>query len=453
MDQNPNVDADPAAARGNANRAGHARRRRRGAHVALGRGGRFRLNRPAGPPQRRGPFPPGDGVNMYHFLPVLRREDVYTVGEEQVSFQEILDHERENGITDKWYFENVKSYQMSPEEDFETCINTHAKISLRAGEIYTVTKTVRIQSACYVIGNAAIIKIKMPEGGPAFDVCARTPIPAIGFMERVCFSDVVFESLKGSTAVCCVSENSILFHGCAFIGPHMLCLDLRGGGEIRGCQFINAVCAIRTKGIFSLMIKHSIFEKCAFGAVTNGKANVLHCTFVDCACSLRLGGAGHISYCYFAVNDGDSPPMHLKLCTCEGQGAHVSPLGNLHFASNKEAPWPKFTHNTLNRVRLYMGKRRGVFYPKYCMMALSMVVAPRGVAQRICLYSCYDSTSLVVQRVQFEREREDNERLCTCGDKHITPVMHTAYVSDMRINREVNSYETVEFSSTDEEEY
>lgn len=353
--------------------------------------------------------------------------------------------EAENGPTDRWWFESIVTKLVKPGEDLQAAIKDYAKVSLEAGATYELSESVIVNGACYIIGNSAIIKGKL--NGPIFQVYNRAVIPSVGFMERVAFTNIIFDCQGASTAVCCLSERNVLFHGCIFSGPHMLCIDAKAGAEIRGCQFMGAVCAIRSRGLYSIRLKHSSFEKCVFGLVA-GKAAVSHCFFRDCTCAIRLGGSGKICYCQFIVTNNEAPPMNLQLCTCQ-DGSHVSALGNIHISSHRSAPWPKFSNNMLQRVRLYLGARTGIFHPKYCLLGMSVIAAPRGVAQRMYLFSVYDSSCAVVQLTPtFERT---SPRMCTCGSSHETPVMRGTYVTDTRLDRYLNSLDTAEFSSSDED--
>lgn len=365
-----------------------------------------------------------------------------------VDFQTVEANERVNGPTDNIYFESIHTHRVKPGDDLTSAIKTYGKISLDKNGVYEISETVKITGACYIIGNCAVIKSKI-SGRPMFEVINADSVPVIGFMERICFSNLIFQCTPGDLAVCCCSHRNVLFHGCVFSGPHMLCLDLRAGAEVRGCQFFGAVCAIRSRGFYSVRVKNNTFEKCVFGAVTTTKASFTHCLFRDCTCSIRLGSQGTISHCQFIVTAFEEAPMNLQLCTCEGDGSHVAALGNLHIASHREAPWPKFVNNVFLRMRLYLGRRPGVFHPKYCMFGMTVIAAPRGVAQRVYMFSVYDSSCTIMQLSAMEEMT--GERLCTCGGRHYTPRMRASYVTDTRINRELNSHDTAEFSSSDED--
>nr|QRV11648.1 E1B 55K [Bat mastadenovirus] len=431
-----------AAARGgptrNRGRGVWRRRDGRGGGRGAGRGGQR-------PPPYRGL---DAALDPLHALGPIRY-DYLAPPVPQREFRDVVHEERENGPADNVFFESIKAVYVNPGDDLGEAIKNHAKIVLKRGAVYEITSTVLITGACYIIGQCAIVRSRMGREGPMFQVLNSNIIPAIGYMERICFSDMVFDCQDASTAVCCVSERNILFHGCIFSGPHMLCLDMKAGAEVRGCQFMGVVCAVRTKGLYSVRLKNSTFEKCIFGLVASTKATVSHCFFRDCTCAIRLGGAGSITHCQFIVTDSVSSPMNLELCTCQGGGSHATALGNIHVVSHKEASWPKFCNNVLLRAKLYLGRRRGVFHPKYCLMGLSVIAAPRGVAQRVYLFGAYDSNCAIMQLTPTEGA--SNIRMCTCGESHPTPCMRASYVTDTRINRELNSQDTAEFSSSDEE--
>lgn len=389
-------------------------------------------------------------LDPFHMLPIESMEHAVDPTLNCVPFSEIEEHERQHGPTDRWYFEVVKTVRVNPGEDLEAAIRTHAKISLKPGGVYDLTTPIRILGACYVLGNCAIIRVKIQEG-VLFTVTHSVTIPAIGFMERVCFSNVVFESSPECKDVCFLSYRNILFHGCIFSGAHMLALDMRAGAEIRGCQFLGNVCAVRSNGLYSIRVKDCTFEKCVFGIVADTKACISHCYFGDCTCSIKLGYHGRVSHCQVVVISRERAPMNIQLCTCDGSGGHVSALGNVHVSSHATASWPRFTHNVFNRVRIYLGRRRGIFHPRQCLFGLSVIAAPRGVAQRVYLYGVYDTTCGIMQLTRHDQE--SGERLCTCGSRHSTPCMRASYVTDNRVDRHVNSHDTAEFSSSDEDDY
>nr|QRV11605.1 E1B 55K [Bat mastadenovirus] len=444
MDQNAVLAAngDPNAG----NRGDPARHRGRGMYRR-----RAGLRGGGGAGRREQSRPPYGGLDAaldpLHALGPVRVDYVPRVP--QLEFKDVENEEREHGPTDNVFFESIRAVHVNPGDDLEQAIRNHAKIVLKPGGVYEINATVLVTGACYIIGNCAIVRAHLPRGGPMFHVLNSAVIPAIGYMERICFSNIVFDCQGVSTAVCCLSERNILFHGCIFSGPHMLCLEMRAGAEVRGCQFMGVVCAIRTKGLYSVRVKNSTFEKCVFGLVAGTKATVSHCLFRDCTCSVRLGGVGSISHCQFLITNSQEPPMNLQLCTCQGNGSHAAALGHIHIVNHREAPWPKFANNVLLRVRMYLGRRKGIFHPKYCLMGLSVIAAPRGIAQRIYLFGAYDSNCAIMQLSPMHGET--NVRMCTCGESHVTPCMRATYVTDTRINRELNSQDTAEFSSSEED--
>ncbi|AP_000047.1 E1B 55K [Canine adenovirus 1] len=379
----------------------------------------------------------------------LQRDHALEMPRGQVDFSLIEAEERRAGPTDEWYFESVKTYRAKPGDDLQTLIKNYAKISLECGAVYEINSKIVVTGACYIIGNCAVLRANLPVGTAMFEVLNVDVIPSIGFMERIVFSNILFDCRSTTAVVCCISERNTLFHNCVFSGPHMLCLDIRAGAEVRGCHFVGAVCALRSKGLYSVRVRNSIFEKCAFGVVSGSKASISHSMFKDCACCIMLGGQGTIAHSHFMATTCTDTPMNLQLCTCEGNGSHVVPLGNIHFASNREAPWPTFNANVLVRVRLYMGRRRGVFHPKQSTFSMCVIAAPRGVVQRIYLFSVYDATCAILQL--GEAGDAATERLCTCGMRHNTPSLRAAYVTDTRIDREINSQDTAEFFSSDED--
>ncbi|WIV79588.1 E1B 55K [Canine mastadenovirus A] len=424
--------------------------RARGAGVR----GRGRVRRSAFSRGQRRPIIRVDDLQLadpLYVMQALQRDHTLEMPRGQVDFSWIEAEERRVGPTDEWYFEAVKTYKAKPGDDLQTIIKNYAKISLECGAVYEINSKIRVTGACYIIGNCAVLRPNLPAGEAMFEVLNVDFIPSIGFMERIVFSNVIFDCRTTATVVCCISERNTLFHNCVFSGPHMLCLDLRAGAEVRGCHFVGAVCALRSKGLYSIRVKNSIFEKCAFGVVTGSKASISHCMFKDCTCSIMLGGQGTIAHSQFIVTTSAEAPMNLQLCTCEGNGSHVVPLGNIHFASHREASWPTFYANTLVRVRLYMGRRRGVFHPKQSTLSMCVIAAPRGVVQRIYLFGVYDATCAIMQL--GEAGNAASERLCTCGFRHSTPSLRATYVTDTRIDRELNSQDTAEFFSSDEDNF
>ncbi|AEP16428.1 large T antigen [Equine adenovirus 1] len=451
----PNADVDPNGREPGPRAAAAARGDHRGGGGNLRRGGNgvdggARRQRRGRPRILGGPVNPPERIED---VLAAQADDGRVERRRIFPFSYIAEYERTHGITDQWSFENVATYIMGPEEDWGECIRQHAKIALVPGERYVVSRKVQITSACYIIGNGATVVIQIEGRGPAFQVQTRDHIPCIEFMERVCFSGIIFENGPGNKVPCFVSENNILLHGCVFSGSHLLCLDLRGGGEVRGCYFIRAVCGIRSKGLYTARVKHCVFEKCVFGVVVKSKLNLSHSSFYECNCSLCMSNSGSVSHCYFGKSDQSSLLIDLALCTCEGGGAHAVPLGDIHFGSNREEPWPKFSNNVLNRMRLYLGRRRELFFPKFCMLGLSVISAPPGVVQgRICLSATYESSAAVVQMVKQDFSSAE-ERLCTCGERHFTPTVINVLISDeIKPNRQINSLDTAEFMSSDEDD-
>lgn len=385
-----------------------------------------------------------------NLLPLMRPNEIAEPTVEQIEFETVAEIERNNGPTDRFGFENIKPYFVAPGDNLEAAIKRHAKIALCTGAVYEISETVKVTGACYIIGNCARIRITKETGGPVFCVTNTDTIPSIAFMERVCFSNIIFECSREAMAVCIVAYRGILVHNCVFSGSHMLCVDVRGPCEVRACQFVGVVCAIRAKTLYSMRVKQCIFEKCIFGTVSEGKLTITNCAFSDCTCSLRMGGMGTVRNCHFVITQKDSPPMTVKLCTCEGSGSHPTVLENIHIASNKKLPWPKFENNVCNRVRLFLGKRTGVFHPRFCVFAVSVIVAMKCVSKKMHMFGVYDSTCVIAQCGSGDND-ETMERLCICGDKHQTPMPKMSYVTDVKLDRALNSYDTAEYSSSDDE--
>ncbi|ADD17099.1 large T-antigen [bat adenovirus 3] len=403
-----------------------------------------------------GPRPPGleNAFNMLdplNVLPMLFDDHALVRRQDQVPFSVIRADEMANGPSDRWFFESVQAVRVEPGEDLGAAIREHAKISLKPGAIYEITASIVVTGACYIIGNSAILRVNVPNGAPVFTIANSEPIPAVGFMERICLANIMFVNGGSSKAVCCMSTRNILIHGCVFSGAHMLCLDMRAGAEVRGCQFVGTVCAVRSRGFYNLRVKNCTFERCVFGVVADTKVAISHCFFGDCCCAIKMALTGSVTHSQVIITNRQLAPMNIQLCTCEEHGSHVRPLGNVHVCSHPEAPWPKFQSNTFNRVRVYLGKRRGVFHPRNCLFGLSIIAAPAGVAQQTYFFGVFDGTCAVIQLT--EGEEDAGERLCTCGERHMTPLMQASYIVDTRVNRELNSHDTAEYSSSDEEDY
>lgn len=365
-------------------------------------------------------------------------------------YEYILADIRENGMLNDWYFENVDGFEMLPGDDWESTINQKAKIVLDPRYVYRVSQRVHITSLCYVVGNGAKVIVDVAEG-PAFVVTGnRLLMPVIGFMERVCFSSVMFVRENASNqAVVILSDTNILVHNCVFMGPHSLCLRLRCGGTVRGCHFMAAVCGIHSGQLVRVIVKSCVFEKCFFGVLAEGKITVSKCCFTDCLNSFTLDDEGLIVNNTISISNRTDPPFGVRLCTCKG-GSHVVPLGNIHIRGG-QVPWPRFENNTLVRVRMYLGKRCGVLHMKQCMLAMSVICSFRAIAQRISLDGSYESSASILQTVKLDA-RDAEERLCTCGDRHLTPLMHNVNVSaDVKPDRELSSVDTAEFSSSDDD--
>lgn len=359
--------------------------------------------------------------------------------------------ERANGVTDDWYFENVDTHDLLPTDDWEVAISRHAKIMLDSRHVYHIHATIKIRGACYIVGNGAKVVVHLTEGA-AFQVVGGVQIPCIGHMERVCFTGVLFErSHAENRAIVISAETPVVVHGCTFLGAHSLCVGLRSGGVIRGCHFMANVCAVHTHAPFRVGIKNCVFEKCFFGALIQCRAVVRGCMFVDCVNSMTLGGIGQISVtqCSFVVTNRAAPPFGVRLCTCV-QGSHVVPLGNIHVCPSRVG-YPRFERNTLSRIRMYLGRRRGLFHPKYCMFALSVVCSFRDVTNRLTMHGVFENTMAIMQTVRLDGSNME-DRLCTCGVRHPTPLMVNVNVSaEVKLDRELVSVDTAEFSSTDDD--
>lgn len=345
-------------------------------------------------------------------------------------------------------YNELKSFRLEPDGDWNSAIREYAKISLDGSKVYEIKEKIVIENPAYIIGNGAKIRFTSKNAGIFFR-SRRDNVPMFDFEENVIL-DCVFERGCEEPNVCVESNTPFIVQNCVFINMYGICIKANSSCTVRGSHFVASYCGIKTSNNFSrVALKACTFEKCLIGIQTNGIEVFCYDTvFINNLCSLFAKQHLTCRNCTFVINERDSVPFTCgKLCDCTS--GHAVPLANIHIAKAKQLQFPVFTHCSFIRCRLYLGNRNNVFHPEGCNFLHSTLLLQNATSRVLCMTGLFADTSRVKKLLRRSSGQEE-KRWCLCGDQHDCPIpLSNDITSVVKVNREFHSVDSSEFIFSD----
>lgn len=349
-------------------------------------------------------------------------------------------------LRDKYTFEQLRTYWVSPEESLEAAISRHAKVALHPDRVYRITERVQIRGSCYVIGNGATVMVDTSER-VGFLLTMQQMGPAIVGMFGCTFMNVKFTCETTRFRGKCIMANTyVTVHGCQFAGFPGDCLELHAGGRVRGTVFSAVFKAIVSTSRNALSVSKCIFDKCMLGISSVGYLKARDNVSVECLCFLLCKGLGRITH-----NVIQGPFLtSYRLVTCANGGVTV--LRTVHVAAHPRRTWPVFEHNVMFRTNMFLGHRRGIFLPRQCNLVYCNVVLDRDAASSVGLSGVWDMNVNVYKVLRVE-ERRNRLYHCECGETHLaTGHILGLCTEEVRTDHLQNTVARAEFSSSEDEQ-
>lgn len=378
----------------------------------------------------------------------LQEADERNADYETVTYQEVLDEFRGSNecFFEKYCFDQIKAAEVSPQDDLEAAIATHAKIKLQRGQVYCVRDPLVIRACAYVIGNGAIIRIETPRG-PGIKICALAAGPSISGMWGVTFVQCKFERAAEDKGLLIRASTHVLLHGCMFSGIMGTCIELDAGGIVRGCQFVacyRGVCSMSNRDI---KVRQCYFEKCIFGITSRGDFRICGNISNETYCFAHLEGEGVLKNNQVRSPNKWTNHNGFSMVTCaDGQ---VVPLGSVHVVANKHRRWPVIAGNVFVTAKVYLGNRMGTVSLPQCAFYLSGVCADQKAASKLVLASSFDN-GISVHKV-LRRDETCHMKMCLCGASHYTNgLVFGDITAEVTTNRNVFTVDSAEFTSDED---
>lgn len=374
----------------------------------------------------------------------------------RVTWQECCEIYRENGCNSfslmSLTFEDIETYNMSPEDDWETVLQTHCKVALHPDHVYHIRNTVTTTNPIYVIGNGARIIVNCQL---AFNLKNAVYVPDILNMGNCTFVDVMFEGGDDSSNYSAIrSTRGLVIHGCTFVGILGTAVLSENVVYARGCTFLSCYLAIRHCGFFRSTIRNCYFEKCIMAIVGQGEVVVKNNTSLGCHTFVIVGEKAKICGNTVVGVRNDSSMRGVKMATC--LGGHVRRMYSIHIAANRRRCVPEFNDNSLHRVTVFLGYRRGNFTPNRTNFSFSILMVERGMRDHLFLrhaFVGFFAVRMVVGNViNNEAAREEVRALvCHCERHHWVPRQRVRDISGYCLpHRRIHSCDTGDYSSSDE---
>lgn len=321
-------------------------------------------------------------------------------------------------FTEKFRFEDIKTYVLQPDEDIFQALNVYVKVALDPRYTYTISRPGDLVSNFYLIGNGARINITSQESR-IFSIRNVLPGPSIGGMHTPTFHNCVFvgSSDAAQNGELIVSYTNVLFHGCHFIDWGGICIRSHSALVVKGCIFVASSRGIRATGDYQITVKHCTFKCCMVCIATRCDFDICSNLFDECYSGLLTSGTGRLLKNSFtgAVVEHVSKYKKIDMTTCNGGMTNM--LCNVHISENKKKQTPKIEENNFYRVKLFLGYRKGIYtFPQcnlhYCHLCLDM-----NSTEKLSLSGSYGASLSVSKMVHINFDKRYMLK-CECGISH-----------------------------------
>lgn len=374
----------------------------------------------------------------------------------RVTWQECCEVYRENGCNNfalmSITFEDIETYTMQPDDDWEQVLQTHCKVALHPDYVYHIRRTITTTNPIYVIGNGARVIVCC---ALAFNIKNAVYVPDILNMGNCTFVDVMFEGGDDSTSFSVIrSSRGLVVHGCTFVGILGTSIISENVVYARGCTFLSCYLAIRHCGFFRSTVRNCYFEKCIMAIVAQGEVVAKDNTSIGCHTFIIAGDKARICGNTVVGIRNDSSMRSVRMSTC--LGGHVRRMYSIHIAANRRRSVPEFNDNSLHRVTVFLGFRRGNFAPLRTNFSFSVLMVERSMRDHLFLRHAFVGffvVRMVVGNViESEAGREEIRALvCHCERHHLIPRQRVRDISAYCLpHRSIHSCDTGDYSSSEE---
>ncbi|WGH00114.1 E1B 55K [Human mastadenovirus G] len=343
----------------------------------------------------------------------------------------------------KYGFEQLKTHWLEPWEDFETALDTFAKVALRPDKVYTIRRTVNIRKSVYVIGHGALVQVETANR-VAFDCGMQNLGPGVIGVNGVTFQNVRFagEGFSGSVFA---NNTQLTLHGVYFFNFNNTCVESWGRASLRGCTFHGCWKAVvgRLKSVTS--VKKCIFERCVLAVTVEGYGRIRNNAASENGCFLLLKGTASVKH-NMICGSGLCPS---QLLTCADGNCQT--LRTVHIVSHPRRHWPTFEHNLLMRCTVHLGPRRGMFVPFQCNFSHTKILLEADAFTRVCFNGVFDMSVEIFKVIRYD-ESKSRCRPCECGANHLRLYPATLNVTEeLRADHHMLSCLRTDYESSDEE--
>lgn len=396
--------------------------------------------------QARHRLPPPESVEEHVLIPNRRR----------LTWQECCEIYRENGFNNfalmSITFEDIDAHLLTPDEDWEQALQTHCKIALHPDYVYHINRTVTTTNPAYIIGNGARVIVNC---ALAFNFKNAVYVPDILNMGNCTIVDVMFETGNETANYSAIrATRGLVIHGCTFIGLLGTCVVSENVVYARGCTFLSCYLAIRHCGFFRSTVRNCYFEKCIMAIVGQGEIVAKNNTSLGCHTFIIVGDRAKICGNTVVGVRNDSSMRSVRMSTC--LGGHVRRMYSIHIAANRRRPVPEFNDNSLHRVTMFLGFRRGNFSPQRSNFSFSILLVERSMRDHLFLrhaFVGFFAVRMIVGNViESELAQEEIRALpCHCERHHFVPRQRVRDISGYCLpHRRIHSCDTGDYSSSEE---
>nr|WGN96521.1 large T-antigen [Lemur mastadenovirus] len=349
-------------------------------------------------------------------------------------------------FSQNYSFEQVKTYNMEPWENWEEVIKVHAKVSLDPSKVYEITEPICITNLAYICGNGATVRVRC-DAPVVFSVSVKEYRPRITGWEKVVFCQTRFVRDSGVQKVFLSAKSTIAIHGCDFVGFLGKVLELNHGGSVRGCYFVGCFQGVYVDCFFA-DVRSCVFDKCVMGVFALSDVGIYNNQSFDTPCFLYLKRAAVVRNNTYQRPCEREQTIQANMVTCREHD--VIPLGGIHIASSKDM-WPFFIKNNLVHCKVYLGDRRGVIDFRKCTFFYCTLVVHRDSMTKFNLKAAYDSTLQVYKMDGVQAKTR--MRLCECGTSHALIYPKLLDISDhVKSDRLVDTVEARVYTSDSEDD-
>ncbi|AXI68648.1 E1B 55K [Polar bear adenovirus 1] len=370
----------------------------------------------------------------------------------RVPFEEIREeYQRENGsfsIYEKYSFDQVYTYHMRSDDNWNSVLSRHVKVSLDPGEVYVLDYTVVIRDPVYIIGNGATVRVKAPEQF-ALKIYTGQSSPTVREMWYPTITNVVFETSRGHDGSLLDAYTCVILHGCNFMGFLKTAVRLNAGGVVRGCYFAACFKGVESYGSQTVTVRNSTFFKCIVGVYASSEIRLLGNSFSDTYCSLLLNEFAYVKGNSFLNSVNEVGPPGFSMATCSG--AHVLPLFTVHIVGHRKKRWPIMYKNTFMRCRVYFGFRKGCLEIFGSSFHYSTLYTDYMSSDGLKLSGTFYQSVLVVKIISSDRAGGRDVR-CICGERHVLfPMLLDSITENCVPNAQVTSCNNYMYASSSED--